>query len=39
VLGGLVSLTVFSDPRVYVDSVTAGPAPGGFRLSATAHLN
>lgn len=33
-LGGLVTLTVFSDPRVRVVGVGAKPLPGGFTLTA-----
>jgi hypothetical protein len=37
-IGALLSLTVYSDPRIHVDSVGAAPAPGGFQLSASAHV-
>jgi hypothetical protein len=30
---------VFSDPHVYVEGVAASDAPGGFALSARAHLH
>jgi FHA domain len=33
-----LSLTVFKDPRVFVESVVAQPASGGFNLSAQARL-
>jgi hypothetical protein len=36
--GGLAAITVFSDPRVEVDGVSARPAPGGFSVAATARL-
>lgn len=35
-LGGLATLTVFSDPRVQVRRVGAEPAPGGFTVTAEA---
>jgi hypothetical protein len=34
-LGGLATITVFSDPRVSVRSVAATRAPGGFSVHAT----
>jgi len=33
--GGFASITLFSDPRVYVQSVGASPAPGGFVVRGT----
>lgn len=36
--GGLLSLTLFSDPRIEVLDVGAQETPGGFRLSAAARL-
>jgi hypothetical protein len=36
--GGLATITVFSDPRIKVQTVSASPAPGGFRLRGTAVL-
>jgi hypothetical protein len=36
--GGLLTLTVFSDPRVYVQDIAARPEPDGFGLSARARL-
>ncbi|MBV9310576.1 MAG: hypothetical protein JOZ73_07085 [Solirubrobacterales bacterium] len=36
--GGFATLTLFSDPHVYVQSVSASPAPGGFGVSGTATL-
>ena len=35
-LGGVATLTVFSDPRVRVRGVGAEPAPGGFTITADA---
>jgi hypothetical protein len=35
----VLTLTVFSDPHVYVEGVAASDAPGGFALSARAHLH
>jgi hypothetical protein len=32
--GGLATLTLFDDPRVSVQAVSARPAPGGFALAA-----
>jgi hypothetical protein len=37
-LPSVLSLTVFKDPRVIVESVAAAPAPGGFDISARARL-
>jgi hypothetical protein len=37
-LGGFATITVFSDPRVEVQSVGATAAPGGFRVTATGRL-
>jgi pSer/pThr/pTyr-binding forkhead associated (FHA) protein len=34
----VLSLTVFKDPRIFVESVAAQPARGGFDLSARARL-
>jgi hypothetical protein len=36
--GGLATVTLFSNPRLEVQGVTATPAPGGFQLGATAAL-
>jgi hypothetical protein len=36
--GGLATLTVFSNPAIVVEGVSATPAPGGFALSAVGHL-
>lgn len=36
--GGLAALTLFSDPHVAVQTVTATAAPGGFTVSATGYL-
>jgi DUF2993 family protein len=36
--GELLTLTVFSDPRVYVQDIAARPEPDGFGLSARARL-
>lgn len=38
-LGGLATLTLFSDPRVRVRGVSATPDTGGFTLSATATVS
>ena len=35
-LGGLATITVFSDPRVAVQGVSAAPVPGGFAVRGTA---
>jgi hypothetical protein len=37
-LGGLATLTLFSNPHVQVQSVSASPAPGGFSVSARARV-
>ena len=37
--GGFATVTVFSDPRVEVQSVAATSAPGGFRVTATGRLH
>jgi hypothetical protein len=36
--GGLATITVFSDPRIQVQGVSASPAPGGFMVRGTAVL-
>jgi hypothetical protein len=36
--GGLATVTVFSDPRIRVQGVSASPAPGGFAVRGTAVL-
>ncbi len=36
--GGLATVTLFSNPHVSVQSVSAAPAPGGFTVTATARL-
>ena len=36
--GALASITVFTDPRVYVSALSATPSAGGFTVSATASL-
>jgi hypothetical protein len=36
--GGLATVTVFSDPRIKVQGVSAAPAPGGFQVRGTAVL-
>jgi hypothetical protein len=36
--GGIATLTLFSDPHVYVHSVSATTVPGGFRVSADASV-
>ncbi len=36
--GGLATVTVFSDPRVEVQSVTASVVPGGFSVTARARI-
>lgn len=33
-LGGLATLTLFHNPRIAVQSINAGPAPGGFTVQA-----
>ena len=37
-LGALATITVFSDPRVHVEGVSAAARPGGFTVRATAEL-
>jgi len=37
--GGIATLTLFSDPHVYVQSVSATSVPGGFRVSAEAKVS
>jgi hypothetical protein len=37
--GGFATISVFSNPRVYVDGVAATPLPGGFAVSASATLH
>jgi hypothetical protein len=36
--GGLATITVFSDPRIKVQAVSASPVPGGFEVRGTAAL-
>ena len=36
--GGLATVTVFSDPRIEVQGVSASPTPGGFSVRGTAVL-
>ncbi len=36
--GGLATVTLFSNPRLAVESVAAAPLPGGFSVSATGRL-
>lgn len=36
--GGLATTTVFSNPRIKVQGVSASPVPGGFRVRGTAVL-
>lgn len=36
--GGLATITLFSNPAVAVEGITAAPAPGGFTLTAKARL-
>ena len=36
--GGLATITLFDNPNLAVDSISAQPVPGGFRATATAHL-
>jgi hypothetical protein len=36
--GGLATITLFSDPQVAVESITASPAPGGFTVTVRARL-
>ncbi|HEX4010567.1 MAG TPA: hypothetical protein VHX62_11185 [Solirubrobacteraceae bacterium] len=37
--GGFATLTLFADPRLSVQSVSAAPAPGGFTVRGTAVLH
>jgi hypothetical protein len=37
-LGGLATITLFSNPRITVEGVAASPSPGGFLLTARARL-
>jgi hypothetical protein len=37
--GGLATLTLFSDPHLAIENVSASPASGGFTVSATARLH
>lgn len=37
--GGIATLTLFNDPHVNVQSVSATTVPGGFRMSADATVN
>jgi hypothetical protein len=36
--GGIATITLFNDPHVHVQSVSAATVPGGFRLSAVANV-
>jgi hypothetical protein len=36
--GGFLTLTLFADPRIEVQGVSARPAPGGFTVAARARL-
>jgi hypothetical protein len=36
--GGLATITLFNDPRVDVQTVSATPATGGFTVTARAKL-
>jgi hypothetical protein len=36
--GGLATVTLFDDPHVQVQGVSASPTPGGFAVTATARL-
>jgi hypothetical protein len=36
--GGLLTVTLFADPRIAVEAVGARPAPGGFALTVRARL-
>jgi hypothetical protein len=36
--GGLATITLFSNPSIAVDGVAASAAPGGFSLTADAHV-
>ncbi len=37
-VGGLPTITLFSNPKIAVDAVAAAPAPGGFTLTADGSL-
>jgi LmeA-like phospholipid-binding len=37
--GGLATISVFSDPHVAVEAISAAPAPGGFSVHGTAVLH
>jgi hypothetical protein len=37
-IGGLATITLFSNPRIAIDGVGASPAPGGFVLTAQGRL-
>ncbi|MGE5617364.1 MAG: LmeA family phospholipid-binding protein [Candidatus Woesearchaeota archaeon] len=37
-LGGLATITLFSNPRIAVEGVAASPVPGGFALTAHGRL-
>ena len=37
-LGGLATITLFSNPHLAVDGVSAQPVAGGFTATVTAHL-
>ena len=37
--GGIATLTLFNDPHVYVESVSASGVPGGFRVSGRATVS
>jgi hypothetical protein len=37
-LGGLATVTVFSDPAVDVQGLAASPAPGGFSVAAQGRI-
>ena len=37
--GGIATLTLFNDPHVYVESVSASGVPGGFRVSGQATVS
>ena len=36
--GGLATITLFSDPRIQVQSIAAAAVPGGFSLQVQARL-
>jgi len=38
-IGGLVTVTLFSDPHVQVQGVSASPAPGGFTVVARGRIS